>query len=84
MVCNAPLTGYGIATVTYVQRVKYPYIYTLSIYKVQQSEYESMVLIYIPTLQYKYTFYRIYIKIQKFAHDPSSTIDEFISETKDQ
>jgi len=44
-----------------------------------------MVLIYIPTLQYKHTvFLHIYIRVQKIVHDTGGTKDEYRDGTKDQ
>ena len=47
--------GYGDVTVTYIRRTEMPsHIYAKHQY-MQESEYESMVVIYILIIQYKYT-----------------------------
>ena len=48
-------TGYGDATVTYILRVKISsYTYAKQVMYSQELEYESTVVLYIPTLQSKY------------------------------
>ena len=48
------LDGYRDSTATYIRRAEIPsYMYTKHQY-MQESEYESKVIIYIPTEKYKY------------------------------